>query len=63
MLPNRHHDVLPVGILIENPVPVHPARLDILQLIDNDESFNGVNDLELPDIRKEIWLHQTHLHL
>ncbi len=62
VLPYRHYHVLKAFTLLEYPVAVDPSMPDVLYIIAEDKTVNGIYKLELPNIGKEIGLHDRYLH-
>ena len=53
------HHVLAV---LEEPVAVDPALLGVLDVVVDDELVHGREQLEVPDVREQVRLHDRELH-
>jgi len=46
----------------EDIVAVDPASLDVIDVVIHHERIHCVDELEVPQIWEQIWLHNSELH-
>ncbi len=62
MCDHGYNDILKSIAIFQYPVPVDPPMADVLDIITQNKPVYGLNKLELPNVRKEIGLHDRYLH-
>jgi hypothetical protein len=49
-------------VIDKNPIAVDPSSLDVVHIVVYDESINRMDQLPIPNVRKEVRLHDGKLH-
>lgn len=62
MFLQRDNDILVAYVWMQYSVAIYPSMSDVLSRIEDDPSVYAVYQIEIPEIWKEVWLHNAQFH-